>query len=550
MKKSQLGIVFSLVIFIALSIPALFCPNAWGHKPDDEDDTGASSGGWESNPYTEYDGGEGPGQCSGEGMPNYWVSTTTRELVAQDTDFFYKGLGPGISMTRTYNMPRNMAISVFGMFGDRWTFPYESFVDHRGQSEQPPYRYVWLKRGSGQRRMYYIDLSKPSPVEASLPVGVYDRLTWYGGYWLLKEKETRWTYRYDQVAGKSYSRLTSIADPDGNAVLINYNGDETIQAIVDAAGRATTFQYDANQHCTSMTTPDGRTATYQYDSSGNLIRTVDLNGSETLYTYDSKHFMISMTAAGKTTLFDRAGGDKAQDLTDAKGNITQYAARTNGGTLVTDPEGRIKFYTSSQLGFTVFNGYQDKDQKPLGFTQTSYTNGLPSEFTDANGNILKMEYDTRGNLVKVTDPLGNKSVYVYDANDNLISKTNSLNETWNYEYDDRRHLIRVTSPKGNKTTMTYNELGQMTGITDANQNSSSFSYDDFGNLETMTDPLGHKKRITYDLDGFIRESIIDERNNETRFDYDNNDRLVSVTHPDGTSESYGYDCVRTDFFHR
>jgi RHS repeat-associated protein len=210
--------------------------------------------------------------------------------------------------------------------------------------------------------------------------------------------------------------------------------------------------------------------------------------------------------------------------------------------LVTDPEGRIRFYDSSQLGFTTLNGYMDKDLKPLGLTQTSYSSGLPSEFRDANGNTLRMKYDTRGNLTEVTDPLGNKTVYVYDANDNLISRTNPLNETWQYEYDDRRHLIRVTSPMGNKTTMTYNELGQMTGITDANQNSSSFGYDDFGNLEIMTDPLGHKKRITYDPDGFIRESIIDERNNEARFDYDNNDRLVSVTHPDGTSNTYGYDC--------
>ncbi len=475
-------------------------------------------------------------------MPNYWVSTTTRELVVQDTDFSYKGLGPKISITRTYNMPRNGAISVFGMFGDRWTFPYESSVDHRGQSEQPMYRYVRLKKGSGQRLTYYIDLSKAPPLEASLPVGVYDRLTWYGGYWLLKEKDTHLTYRYDQTAGKSYSSLTSIADPDGNEVGIDYDANETIQAIVDAAGRPTTFQYDANKRCTSMTTPDGRTAAYHYDSGGHLIRSVDLNGAETVYTYDAQHYMISMTAAGKTTLFDRAGGDKIQKVTDARGNATQYAPRTNGGILVTDPEGRIRFYDSTQQGFTTFNGYLDEDLKPLSLTFTSYSNGRPSEFMDARGNTLKMEYDARGNLTEVTDPLGNKTAYAYDANDNLISRTNPLNETRQYEYDDRHHLIRATSPMGNKTTMTYNELGQMTGIADANQNTNFFGYDDFGNLEMVTDPLGHTKRITYDPEGLVRASIIDEINNETRYDYDNNDRLVSVTHPDGTSRTYGYDC--------
>lgn len=525
-----------------LSIPTLFCPNVLGHEPDPNDDTGLNSGGPASNPYTEYDGGEGPGQCSGEGMPNYWVSTATRELAVQDTDFSYKGLGPGISITRTHNMPRNSAISVFGMFGDRWTFPYESLVDHRGQSEQPPYKYVWLKKGSGQRLKYYIDLSKAPPLEASLPVGVYDRLTWYGGYWLLEEKDTRLTYRYDQGAGKSYSPLTSIADPDGNEVLIDYNANETIQAIFDPVGRATTFQYDANKRCTSMTTPDGRTATYQYDSGGHLIRTVDLNGSETVFTYDAQHYMVATTAAGKTTLFDRAGGDKIQKVTDARGNITQYGTRTNGGILVTDPEGRIRFYDSSQQGFTSFNGYLDKDLKPLSLTLTSYSNGRPSEFMDANGKTTKIKYDARGNLTEVTDPSGNKTTYAYDANDNRVTKTNRLNETWHYEYDDRHHLIRVISPMGNETTMTYDNLGQLTGISDANKNSRSFSYDDFGNLESVTDPLGHKTQFAYDPYGLRRTALTEARGYTTQFEYDENDRITKLTHSDGTFRSYAYDC--------
>lgn len=544
MRKSQLGIVISLIIFITLFIPTFFCPIALGHKADDEDDTGENSGGPSSHPYTEYEGGVGAALCSIQGMPNYWVSTTTRELFVQDTDYAYKGLGPKISLTRSYNMPRNPAISVFGMFGDRWIFPYESWVDHRGQSENPPY--VKLKKASGQRMGVSINLST-APVPSSYRFGLYDRLTWYGSYWILEEKETRLSYRYDKVPGQNYSSLTSIADPDGNEVQINYNADGTIQAIVDAAGRVTSFHYDANKHCTSMTIPDGRTATYQYDASGNLIRTVDLNGSETLYTYDAKHHMTGMTAAGKTTTFtydtDPGGWKLVATVTDARGNVTRYERYSSGGLIVTDPEGRRKFYNWNSQGLTTTQMNIAPDSlTPLSFTMTSYLNSNPTEFRDANGNTWKMEYDTRGNLVKVTDPLYKQTVNVYDANDNLISITNPLNGTLNYEYDDRGHLIRVTSPMGNKTTMTYDELGQLTGITDAKGNSSTLAYDDLGNLETMTDPLANKTEFTYDPDGPRQTAITDARGNKTQFDYDANDRLTKVTKPDSTFKTYTYDC--------
>jgi RHS repeat-associated protein len=546
--KVGIGRTVLIMILIGTLTFVLGAHQGYGHKADEEDDTGGTSGGPSWNTYVDYEGGNGPGRCSDQGMPNYWVSTTTRELFVQDTDYAYKGLGPKISLTRSYNQPRTPTISVFGMFGDRWIFTYESWVDQRAQSSSNSAdRGVAIKKGSGQRIGFYIDLSKAPPQQGAPGHAVYDRLTWYGAYFIFEEKETRLTYRYDQVPGMTYSRLTSISDPDGNEVLVNYNADGTIQEIVDAAGGATAFHYDANKHCTSMTIPDGRTATYQYDGSGNLIRTVDLNGAETVYTYDSQHHMTGFTAGGKTTTFTYepypyGGWLQIASVTDARGNVTNYASYS--GLRVTDPENYVKAYNWNMAdGYTTIEGvYMDKEMKTAIVAFREYTNALPSKFTDANGKTWNMRYDTRGNRTEVTDPLGNKTLYAYDLNDNLIRVTNALNETWNYDYDGQHHLIRTTSPLGNKTNMTYNELGQLTGITNANQKSTSFTYDDLGNLETITDPLGHQKRTTYGPDGLVKASIVDERNNETRFQYDDNDRVVSVTYADGTSKSYGYDC--------
>jgi len=68
----------------------------------------------------------GPGKCGRLGLPNYLVNTSSLNLVVQDTDFAYDGLGPGISLKRTYNSQNTAS----GMFGNGWTFAYESKIEN------------------------------------------------------------------------------------------------------------------------------------------------------------------------------------------------------------------------------------------------------------------------------------------------------------------------------------------------------------------------------------------------------------------------------------
>jgi len=542
MEKRGIGMMISIVNLIILFTIFTLYQNALGCDTDNP----INKGGPDDHPYIVFDGGQGPGFClrKGQGMPIYWVNTSTRTLVVQDTDFAYAGLGPKIAMTRTYNYPRSTdPPNLSSTFGKSWSFAYESTVDHSGQSSSP--KKVTLHGGSGQSADWTINLSSPTPVEASPPVGIHDkplfhhRLTWYGSYWLFEEKKTRLTYRYDKVAGSNISRLVSIADSDGNAVTINYNQDGTIHGITDAAGRLTTFAYDANKRCTSLTTPDGRQATYEYDSNGNLIKTFDFLGSMVTYTYDTYHYMTSMTAAGKTTQFNREGYSQIQSITDARGNVTHYEGDFYGSTLITDPEGGVRTYSNTgDYGST--SGI--RDALGNGYSLSYWVDSNPTDLYDPNDHHTSFEYDSRGNLTKITDPLGNVTTYVYDVNDNLISKTDPLGNAWTYTYDDYNHLTKIKSPMGNETTMDYDDMGLLIRITDANMNITTFTYDDFGNLETITDSLANKTQFTYDPEGLRQTAITDARGNKTQFDYDANDRLTKVTKPDSTVKTYTYDC--------
>ena len=52
-------------------------------------------------PMTEFYHGKEPEHRLG--LPNYWVNTSNLNLIIEDRISFYKGLGPAIQFTLTYN---------------------------------------------------------------------------------------------------------------------------------------------------------------------------------------------------------------------------------------------------------------------------------------------------------------------------------------------------------------------------------------------------------------------------------------------------------------
>lgn len=471
-----------------------------------------------------------PTGCPCQGMPYYQINSATLNLFVADTDFTYQGLGPSIAMTHSYNSGQTQP----GMFGKGWSFSCAAGLSQTATE-------VVLTKGSGQVLTYTGNFSVSPPVEAVPPDGHYDRLTWYGDYWLLVEKDTHTVYRFEKTGTAQQVLLASITDSNGNRLAIHHTADGLIDSVTDAAGRITTFAYDLNKRCTAMATPDGRTATYEYDANGFLAATVDLAGYESTFAYDAAGLLSTLTAAGRTAQFtyDTSGGwTHVATVTDARGNPEHYTVDANDHFKITytDPSGHATIYTNT-------NGLTSKVQDPLGhITSIAFTNGNPVSVTDARGHITNMEYDARGNLTKRTDPLGNVTVFAYDTDDNLISRTDALGKTWTYTYDGKNNLVKIRSPLGNETSMVYDTHGQMTSITDANGHATVLTYDNFGNVLTITDSLGHKTQMTFDVSGFHRTSGQDPRGNVTQYEYDGNDRLTKTTWPDGTFRATTYDC--------
>ncbi|MBU2552761.1 MAG: hypothetical protein KKB20_30395, partial [Proteobacteria bacterium] len=385
-------------------------------------------GGPEDNEGTEMEGGEGAGECGG-GLPNYWVNTATLNLVVQDTDFAYQGRGPALAMTRTWNADPYIG----GMFGKGWTFAYESAVKGSGGATGS----AWHIKGSGQENYFKYDAGAGG---FKAQEGVRDRMRMItdgsGTYYLVKEKRTGLTYRYDyqSTGADGWTRylVSAITDAAGNSVTIIRNPSGTVNKITDASGRVTTFTYDVQGHCVSMTTPEGGTTSYNYDGDGRLTWSLDLVGAVTTYEYDAQHYMTKMTAAGRVTSLawnDSGGWRHLASVTDAGGNRWTWAASSVGNTTMTDPAGGVTTYAS-------VNGLTGTKTDPAGgIWSYTYTNGLRTRLSDPNGNAHNWEYDVRGNVTKYTDPADNIHTYQWDAEDRMTQYTDPLGGSWTYTYD-------------------------------------------------------------------------------------------------------------------
>ena len=109
-----------------------------------------------------------------------------------------------------------------------------------------------------------------------------------------------------------------------------------------------------------------------------------------------------------------------------------------------------------------------------------------------------------GQVLTVTDPLGNVTTNAYDAHGNLQSVTSpapngsTAASVTQFAYNPLGELTTITDPLNNVTTMAYTPAGLIYTITDAQNNVTTYGYDAKGNRTSVEDALGHTTNFTYD----------------------------------------------------
>lgn len=487
------------------------------------------------------DNDPGNDSCNSTGSP---FEIATGNFIYSVQDVFVRGLGPSLSVVRTYNA-QDMRDS---MFGQGWSFSYESRLVETADGTQ---QYAVCREGDGKRLRFV----KNADGSFKSPPDNYATLT----------RDSNQNFRVRQKDGlerrfDADGRLVSVTDRNGNSLTLSYDNTGFLTGMTDAGGRTVTLTKGANGKVESLRDHAGRVTSYTYDAGGNLLSSTDPTGARTQYQYDGKHNLTRIT--------DPRGNVVQQVTYDNLGRVTGYVEDGSPWTVTYTPAQKRTTKRDSRGNSWVFTFNDNKNitatTDPLSGTEaiTYDANFNVASVTDKRGGVTAFKYDAAGNVTEITNPKGQKTQATYEPTLNLIaSTTDAAGNTTRFEYDAKGNMTKVTDAAGGVTRLGYDGKGLLTSATDALGNTTLFTYDGFGNLTGAQDALGNTVSMVYDAAGNVSSvtdalgrqtqysfdaanhltQLVDALGGITRFTSDASGNLTAVTDAAGRTTSFEYD---------
>jgi YD repeat-containing protein len=416
----------------------------------------------------------------------------------------------------------------------------------------------------------------------------------------------------------SGSQISEVTDDSGRTVAYAYDGNSNLAGFTDPVGATTTYAYDTSGafdtlgHLTQVfypSFPGNAFVTNWYDSLGRVVKQSNATGGISNFYFAGSRTELIDPLLNRHVTYQTDRGRVLSDasvLSSSFGDVFNDTAQQNGVINVTTnqydgldrptvtilPEDYAVTYfyatgvnpwannisifvTTPKPGFSggsfTFFAYDAIYNKltsvtdPLGLVSTMdydpATGNLRSTINDTGAGHFnatsRFTYNSVGQPVTATDPLGTVTQFSYDSSGNQTSVLRDagvgrLNQLTSFGYNARGDVVSITDPKGNITTNAYDAARRPITTTTPGTSAApagvvtSFSYDPDGRL-TQTNQSANGTMLrstgaTYTLTG-KPATATDANNNTTSFSYDLLDRVASVTDPMGRTRSYGYDAL-------
>ena len=315
------------------------------------------------------------------------------------------------------------------------------------------------------------------------------------------------------------------------------------------------YRYTANSTGVTIMTGDGRKDYYSATTSGAYqspagvfhTLTADSNGY-TLRTKEGVQYIFADTLSKCVT-----------QIRDRNNNTLHFSYTNHRLDSISDDNGRsiILTWTDSLLTSLTANvgdrawhytydtiGNLVTVTNPMGYS-VHYGYGKDNRinrFTDEAGYSTLISYNSDGQVYRVKTDLTDKSIrYDKASNQTVIidyMDTNSSghNQFTTYRWDNRGRVIEKTGNCcGYTSKLTYDNHNNIIRKEDANGNATTYTYDSTGNMLSMTDPMGYTERFTYEPLYNNPTSYTDKLGRQYTFIYDAQGNPSAVNGPMGSS---------------
>ena len=365
--------------------------------------------------------------------------------------------------------------------------------------------------------------------------------------WLEHHSDDSWSvydvsgerWHYAPLKDDAPSLLQQISEPCGNAILFEWNANNTLHALTDSAGQRVVCRYDSDRLAGAWLDDEICLVSYAYDEQRQLVCVTGRGGSVRrrfrwqdglMSAHEDANGLLSeyrwreIDGLPRVVGFRHSGGEQLTFEYDFENGIRR-AIRDDGAQanwLIDDDDNVARF--------TDYDGRQ---------TTFVYRDGELSDVILPGGAMRCSTWDKYGRMTSETDPAGRRTEYYWYRLTDRITRTVYPDGTSSQAmYDLRGRLQSETDPAGNAIAYHYpdEEENLPESITDALGGVVRLVWNIQGLLTQRTDCSGSVTRFSYDRFGQLIASE-DAEGNITRREWNNAGLLSAVIHPDGSRES-------------
>ncbi|MGK9170471.1 RHS domain-containing protein [Inquilinus limosus] len=515
------------------------------------------------------------------------IDVATGELASNETDFELPGPLP-----LTWSRLWISSSTIDGELGRGWHNSLDMALILPGGGRS----LFTLRHDDGR----YVLFEPPRPGHPSLNTAERLILHTEGDrFWVTDYSGLRFDFATGAVVGLRH--LVGIADPNGNAIVVDRGPDGRLQRIVDSGGRTLDVATDAAGRILAIDgqAPSGdgklRLVAYRYDASGHLLEVRRAGGAVFSYEYQGDlmvrrvrpgglafHFEWDDPARGKAARCVNTWGDggyfrcrfaydeanRRTTVRDGRGGVTEYhwnelglvtlEIDTCGGRIVRDYDGAGRVVLAiNPIGGRSGWAYDDLGRPaqivdPIGgVIRLRYAaDGRealtlpcldePIEVEEPGGRRHQFEYDARGNLARYVDPAGREQRYVRDLRGLPIAVLDAEGIRSRFGWTTAGNLAWEATERGVCRRFDHDALGRLVAGQIVGEAPIRLMRDDAGRVIRIDRPDGARTVLAYDPEGRVTLHR-DAAGRETAWAYDGLPYPVRRSNPDGSVLSYRYD---------
>ncbi|HEX8609659.1 MAG TPA: DUF6531 domain-containing protein, partial [Telluria sp.] len=317
--------------------------------------------------------------------------------------------------------------------------------------------------------------------------------------------------QYEWMGAGVEARVIKHWTDDGEAYTFHYDLVRRQTTVTDEINRVYHWEWSKDKQPTVYTDPEGYPWRYEWDENRQLVSVTDPLGAVTQCEYDEAGHLTTVINA--LDQIEKTEWHARLDLPTAK-----IDAAGNRWGYQYDTRGNLLVVTDSE-------GYE---------TEQFYdSRGLPHTVRDARGGHKHMKWNMRAQMTEYTDCSGKRTLLAYDERGSLARITDALGNSTEYRTDAQAKIAEIVRPDGSVEKYAYDVRGHLQAHVDRGGREMRYHRNARGQLTQRVNAVGHSMHLVYN--GAQQLARLINENGETySFEYDRNDNLIKEIRLDGT----------------